>query len=163
MDINPDDIESISVLKGPNAAALYGSRAGNGVILVTTKKGANKSGFGVSYNGNFTWSSVSQAIKMQNRFGQGSNGAVNYKRNASGDIEGLNGELSFGPELDGHEEYNWMERSRLINTQAINFVITLKRVSLNFIPLHLAITAKKDIIAYLLATMITRDCLRMKP
>lgn len=106
-DINPDDIESISVLKGPNAAALYGSRAGNGVILVTTKKGANKSGFGVSYNGNFTWSSVSQAIKMQNRFGQGSNGAVNYKRNASGDIEGLNGELSFGPELDGHEEYNW--------------------------------------------------------
>lgn len=107
LDINPDDIESISVLKGPNAAALYGSRAGNGVILVTTKKGANKSGFGVSYNGNFTWSSVSKAIKMQNRFGQGSNGAVNYKRNASGDIEGLNGELSFGPELDGHEEYNW--------------------------------------------------------
>ena len=107
LDINPDDIESISVLKGPNAAALYGSRAGNGVILVTTKKGANKSGFGVSYNGNFTWSSVSQAIKMQNRFGQGSNGAVNYKRNASGDIEGLNGELSFGPELDGHEEYKW--------------------------------------------------------
>lgn len=107
LDINPDDIESISVLKGPNAAALYGSRAGNGVILVTTKKGANKSGFGVSYNGNFTWSSVSQAVKMQNRFGQGSNGAVNYKRNASGDIEGLNGELSFGPELDGHEEYNW--------------------------------------------------------
>ena len=107
LDINPDDIESISVLKGPNAAALYGSRAGNGVILVTTKKGANKSGFGLSYNGNFTWSSVSQAIKMQNRFGQGSNGAVNYKRNASGDIEGLNGELSFGPELDGHEEYNW--------------------------------------------------------
>ena len=107
LDINPDDIESISVLKGPNAAALYGSRAGNGVILVTTKKGANKAGFGVSYNGNFTWSSVSQAIKMQNRFGQGSNGAVNYKRNTSGDIESLNGELSFGPELDGHEEYNW--------------------------------------------------------
>ncbi len=42
MDINPDDIESISVLKGPNAAALYGSRAGNGVILITTKKGLNK-------------------------------------------------------------------------------------------------------------------------
>ena len=47
-DINPEDIESISVLKGPNAAALYGSRAGNGVILVTTKKGAHKQGFGVS-------------------------------------------------------------------------------------------------------------------
>ena len=46
LDINPDDIESISVLKGPNAAALYGSRAGNGVILVTTKKGSKKTGFG---------------------------------------------------------------------------------------------------------------------
>ncbi|MGP1590698.1 MAG: SusC/RagA family TonB-linked outer membrane protein [Prevotella sp.] len=107
LDINPDDIESISVLKGPNAAALYGSRAGNGVILVTTKKGANKSGFGVSYNGNFTWSTVSQTIKMQDRFGQGSNGAISYKQNTNGNIEGINGELSFGPELDGHEEYNW--------------------------------------------------------
>ena len=55
-DINPEDIESISVLKGPNAAALYGSRAGNGVILVTTKRGSHKQGFGVSYSGNFTWS-----------------------------------------------------------------------------------------------------------
>ena len=42
VDINPDDIETISVLKGPNAAALYGSRAGNGVILITTKKGSKK-------------------------------------------------------------------------------------------------------------------------
>lgn len=50
LDINPDDIESISVLKGPNAAALYGSRAGNGVILVTTKKGSKKDGFGVRYS-----------------------------------------------------------------------------------------------------------------
>lgn len=47
-DLNPEDIESISVLKGPNAAALYGSRAGNGVILVTTKKGSSKAGFGVN-------------------------------------------------------------------------------------------------------------------
>ena len=44
VDINPDDIETISVLKGPNAAALYGSRAGNGVILITTKKGSKKEG-----------------------------------------------------------------------------------------------------------------------
>ena len=57
-DINPEDIESISVLKGPNAAALYGSRAGNGVILVTTKKGTRKDGFGVNYSGTFTWTQV---------------------------------------------------------------------------------------------------------
>ena len=51
VDINPDDIESISVLKGPNAAALYGSRAGNGVILITTKRGTKSDGWGVSYSG----------------------------------------------------------------------------------------------------------------
>jgi TonB-dependent SusC/RagA subfamily outer membrane receptor len=56
-DINPDDIESISVLKGPNAAALYGSRGANGVILITTKtgKGAQK-GLGVSYSGDIGFS-----------------------------------------------------------------------------------------------------------
>ena len=64
VDINPDDIETISVLKGPNAAALYGSRAGNGVILITTKKGSKKEGFGVRYSGNFTWSTVAETLKM---------------------------------------------------------------------------------------------------
>ena len=49
-DINPDDIESVSVLKGPNAAALYGSRAANGVIMITTKKGTNRKGLGVSFS-----------------------------------------------------------------------------------------------------------------
>ena len=53
-EINPDNIKEISVLKGPNAAALYGSRAANGVILITTKDGANTKGFGVEYNSNFT-------------------------------------------------------------------------------------------------------------
>ncbi len=47
-DLNPNDIESISVLKGAAASALYGSRAANGVILVTTKKGGTKKGIGVS-------------------------------------------------------------------------------------------------------------------
>ena len=61
-DINPEDIESISVLKGPNASALYGSRAGNGVILVTTKRGSHKQGFGVSYSGNFTWSKAAETL-----------------------------------------------------------------------------------------------------
>ncbi|MCF0042902.1 SusC/RagA family TonB-linked outer membrane protein [Dyadobacter fanqingshengii] len=49
-DINPDDIESMSVLKGPSAAALYGSRAGNGVILITTKSGKKGKGLGVSFS-----------------------------------------------------------------------------------------------------------------
>src|SRR3954452_11017172 len=51
-DINPEDIESISVLKGPNAAALYGSRAAAGVILIKTKTGKSKKGIGVTVNSN---------------------------------------------------------------------------------------------------------------
>ncbi len=51
-DINPDDIESLSVLKGPSAAALYGSRAGNGVVLITTKSGKKKKGLGVTITSN---------------------------------------------------------------------------------------------------------------
>ena len=49
-DINPDDIESLSVLKGPNASALYGSRAANGVIMITTKKGKKGDGYGITFN-----------------------------------------------------------------------------------------------------------------
>ena len=54
-DINPDDIESISVLKGPNATALYGSRGLNGVVLVTTKSGKATRGLGVSFTQNVTF------------------------------------------------------------------------------------------------------------
>ncbi len=107
-DINPEDIESISVLKGPNAAALYGSRAGNGVILVTTKKGARKSGFGINYNGTFTWSVAAETIKMQKLYGQGSRGTTNYLTNDDGEKTALTGELSFGPRLDGHSEPSWL-------------------------------------------------------
>ena len=51
-DLNPNDIESVSVLKGPNASALYGSRGSNGVILITTKSGSRKKGIGVEVNSN---------------------------------------------------------------------------------------------------------------
>lgn len=51
-DLNPDDIESVSILKGPSAAALYGSRAGNGVVLITTKSGSESDGLTVSINSN---------------------------------------------------------------------------------------------------------------
>jgi TonB-dependent SusC/RagA subfamily outer membrane receptor len=71
-DINPDDIESITVLKGPNAAALYGSRAGNGVLLVTTKKGTMGKGLGVSINSNITFDQPMIFPEYQNQYGQGS-------------------------------------------------------------------------------------------
>lgn len=73
-DISPDDIASISVLKGPAAAALYGSRAGNGVIMITTKTGAGTSGIGISVNSNLTFDSPMQYPKYQNEYGQGTDG-----------------------------------------------------------------------------------------
>jgi len=73
-DISPDDIESISVLKGPAASALYGSRAGNGVVMITTKKGTKKKGLGVSFNTNNTWESPMETPEFQNTYGQGVNG-----------------------------------------------------------------------------------------
>ncbi|HIY49108.1 MAG TPA: SusC/RagA family TonB-linked outer membrane protein [Candidatus Barnesiella excrementavium] len=97
VDINPEDIESISVLKGPNAAALYGSRAGNGVILITTKRGVKDKGFGVSYSGNFTWSSVASSLEQQTTYGQGKNGVFDP-----------NVFESFGARLDGHTYTGWL-------------------------------------------------------
>ena len=97
-DINPEDIESVSVLKGATAAALYGSRAGNGVILITTKKGGRgQEKIGVSYAGKFTWSPVAYFPALQNKYGQGTLGE--YKSSATG---------SWGAEMNAsvtHEDW----------------------------------------------------------
>ncbi len=71
MDINPDDIESISVLKGAAASALYGSRAANGVVLVTTKKGTRSRGLGISLNSSVVMSRVDNSTlpKYQKEYG----------------------------------------------------------------------------------------------
>jgi TonB-linked SusC/RagA family outer membrane protein len=72
-DINPNDIESISVLKGAAATALYGSRAANGVVLITTKKGAKGKSLGVSYSGNVTIGMVDKSTfpEYQKQYGAG--------------------------------------------------------------------------------------------
>ena len=72
-DINPEDIESISVLKG-GSAALYGMRAGNGVILITTKTGKNSNGVTISYDMNITMDRIANVPKLQNSYGQGHDG-----------------------------------------------------------------------------------------
>ena len=91
-NVNPNDIESMTVLKGAAATALYGSRAANGVIVITTKNGKKTDGrnFQISYDGNVQWRSVSMLPEFQNRFGQGWNGVQTYIENGS-----------WGPELDG--------------------------------------------------------------
>ena len=70
--VNPNDVESMTILKGAAATALYGSRAGAGVILITTKKGSKQSrGVGIEYNGGLQWESVMRLPQMQNGFGMG--------------------------------------------------------------------------------------------
>ncbi|HLP36546.1 SusC/RagA family TonB-linked outer membrane protein [Lacibacter sp.] len=76
MDINPEDIETVTVLKGPEATALYGSDGANGAIIITTKKG-KKGQANVSYNGNFRWEKVYRLPEIQTEFGQGSAGVNN--------------------------------------------------------------------------------------
>lgn len=95
-DINPEDVESMTVLKGASAAALYGSRAGNGVILITTKKGQSHPGIGITVSSSLTATSIFARPKMQMRYGQGALGAYDV---TSG--------TSWGPEITGQEYLRW--------------------------------------------------------
>ena len=72
--VNPDDIESMTVLKGATAAALYGSRASNGAIIITTKSGAKNSKFGVEFTSNFATQEILDYTDYQTEYGTGSNG-----------------------------------------------------------------------------------------
>jgi len=99
-DLNPNDIESISVLKGPNAAALYGSRAANGAIIITTKSGARAAGGpGVSVTSTFTLETPLKLPDYQNEYGQGRNGLFSY---VDGKGNGVYDDYdeSWGPRLD---------------------------------------------------------------
>lgn len=94
-NLNPDDIASISVLKGPNAAALYGSRANNGAIVVTTKRGASE-GFNVSVNTSYMIDEPLLLTNYQNLYGQGSAGTYSAAS-----------EFSWGPRMDGSAVPHW--------------------------------------------------------
>jgi TonB-linked SusC/RagA family outer membrane protein len=100
-DVNPDDIETMSILKGPNAAALYGSRAANGVILITTKKGTASQGrVRTEISTSYTWERPSILPTFQNLYGQGAEGQFLYIDGAGGGVND-NLDQSFGPRLDG--------------------------------------------------------------
>ena len=108
--INPDDIESMSVLKGPAASALYGSRASHGVILITTKKAA-KDKMSVEYNGSLTFDTqLAKWNNVQQVYGMGSNGK--YSIDAVS-----NTNKSWGPKADGSnmlKYFDGVERPYLI-------------------------------------------------
>lgn len=113
-DINPDDIESVTVLKGAAATALYGSRAGNGALIITTKSGRKgQKGIGVTVNSNISVSDVLRWPDWQYEYGQGNN-----NRNAAGELyysyglsaDGANtGSTSsaFGPKFNGQQYFQY--------------------------------------------------------
>lgn len=94
--VNPDDIESINVLSGASATALYGSRAANGALIISTKKGAVRKGFGVTINSSFQAEQAMVLQKFQDEYGQGSAGVYNRAS-----------EFSWGPKMTGQSVALW--------------------------------------------------------
>ncbi|WP_420146771.1 SusC/RagA family TonB-linked outer membrane protein [Spirosoma sp.] len=115
LDLNPADIENISILKGASAAALYGSEAVNGVVLVTTKSGKGRKGLGVDFSASYSVDNIAYLPRYQNvrgpgymlnysNGGQDANGFIYYDTNGDGkgDTRGLLGAtVNFGPKFDG--------------------------------------------------------------
>lgn len=113
-DINPDDIESISVLKGPGAAALYGSRASNGVLMITTKSGKKDKGLGITFNSDVSFDVIQRWPKYQYEYGQGSGKSFNkagdpyYSYGLSEDGANTGSTSSaFGPKFDGQYYFQY--------------------------------------------------------
>ncbi len=109
-DINPQDIESVSVLKGPAAAALYGQRAANGAIIITTKAAAakRKGHFNIRYTVNGSVEEVNRYPDLQYEYGQGLGGALYYSYGATEDGASTSGTSSaYGPRFDGQSFYQY--------------------------------------------------------
>jgi TonB-linked SusC/RagA family outer membrane protein len=107
-DINPDDIASVTVLKGASAAALYGSQAGNGVIVITTKKGSRDK-LSVNINSGAVFESPFTLPNVQNTYGQGNNGAIDSSAGAS-----------WGPKMAGQSFTNFLGKPAVYSAQPDN-------------------------------------------
>lgn len=109
-DINPDDIESVSVLKGPGASALYGYRGAHGAIIITTKSGkSNQKGLGISINSNTTVGTINRWPDYQYEYGQGVRGGdLYYSYGQSEDGPSTYSTSSaWGPKFDGQMYYQY--------------------------------------------------------
>ncbi|TZF83163.1 SusC/RagA family TonB-linked outer membrane protein [Pedobacter sp. BS3] len=104
-DINPEDIESVTVLKGPGAAALYGQRGANGAVIITTKSGgAKKKGVKITVTSNGSLESVNRWPDMQYEYGGGLNGEETYTYNTT---LGSNTSAAYGPRFNGQSFYQY--------------------------------------------------------
>ena len=115
--INPDDIDEISVLKGNTAAALYGSRASNGVILITTKKGTNRRGIGVEVNSNLVFENIIDNFDFQDQYGSGNRGMVPLDQEEAVAF----GLSSWGDRLDGTSVIQWDGQARPYSSTGSQF------------------------------------------
>lgn len=112
-DINPEDIESVTVLKGAGATALYGSRAANGAIMITTKSGKKNQGLGITFNSNSSFDVIQRWPDWQTQYGSGTgkvrneNGELYYSFGNSADGQGTQSNLGFGPKFDGQMYYQY--------------------------------------------------------
>jgi TonB-linked SusC/RagA family outer membrane protein len=119
--VNPDDIESMTVLKGAAAAALYGSRAANGVIVIKTKSGKGSKGIGVEVNSNTTFESVLRLPEFQDVYGQGNGNGGDFafvNGGGAGLTDGV--DESWGPAFRG-QSYPQFNSPRTLNGQPIAF------------------------------------------
>lgn len=106
-DINPEDIESITVLKGPGAAALYGQRGANGALIITTKSGnSKKKGLGVTLSSNGSLETVNRWPDLQYEYGQGTEGMDYYSFGTTVDGASTSGTSSaYGPRFDKDRKF----------------------------------------------------------
>lgn len=120
-DVNPDDIENITVLKGPAATALYGSNAANGAIIITTKSGGNQDAkLSVSYSTNVMFETLTTSPELQYEYGQGTNSNYYYYLRSGDNAKGLGYHPvpdytstvsleSWGPRMDGSLQYQYYD------------------------------------------------------
>lgn len=119
-DLNPEDIESVSILKGPNASALYGSRAANGVIIFTTKKGSKRTGIGVTFSTNTTADMAVYNRVYQDVYGFGNNGICPVNADGMKQFQDQT-EGSWGGKMDGSLFIDWDGVTRNYNPQPDNY------------------------------------------
>ncbi|MDR2929134.1 MAG: SusC/RagA family TonB-linked outer membrane protein [Cytophagaceae bacterium] len=130
-DINPEDIENISILKGASASALYGSEAANGVVMITSKSGKRGEGVSVDFSATLSADFVAYMPEMQTVFGPGTyTGGTNdfwktggfYMREVNGKMVKsiTNGTTQFGPKYDGSEVYYWDGKMRKYSALSSN-------------------------------------------
>ncbi|WP_410220845.1 SusC/RagA family TonB-linked outer membrane protein [Pedobacter sp.] len=123
-DINPDDIESVSVLKGPAATALYGARGGNGAVIITTKSGSKRKGIGITLNSNSSFETINRWPDYQYEYGQGDQGQdLYYSYLATADGASTRSTSSaWGPKFDGQSYFQYDPVTRTTSATRLPWV-----------------------------------------